>query len=633
MRNFILFFVFVLAACQNPSPKEVPTYDIQDLFDNISISGGYFSSSEESLIYSSNETGIYNIYEVDITSGSTEQLTFSDQESLFVSSYVPNSTDFIYSADKGGNEINHLYLQRRGGETIDITPGENEKSIFYQWSQDNTALYYLSNKRDSRYFDLYKMEIDTWEPTLVYENTENLSIADISNNEQYLLLSQSVTTSENKFYFVDLTAGKTLEISTAPGSYSSAGFSNDNSSFYYITDVDKEFSYLKKYTIDSDTDEVIYETDWDVMYSYLSKNETFRIIGINEDGKNVIRVFDTQTNEALNLPDFDGGDITSISFSDQENKIRVSVGSSKMPNDLFVYNLEDQSVKKLTNSLNPALDPSHLVEAEVIRYPSFDGLEIPAIYYKPLNASSQNKVPALVWVHGGPGGQSRANFSPLIQYLTNSGYAVLAVNNRGSSGYGKTFYKMDDKNHGEKDLQDCVWGKKWLQEQADIDPDKIGIIGGSYGGYMTMAAMTFTPDEFKVGVNIFGVTNWIRTLKSIPSFWEASRKALYDELGDPYSSDSIRLKKISPLFHANQVKNPVMVLQGANDPRVLQIESDEIVAELKKNNIPVNYVVFEDEGHGFLKKENQIEGYKQIKEFLDFYLKSQTLNVSPERID
>jgi dipeptidyl aminopeptidase/acylaminoacyl peptidase len=633
MKNLSLFLLLGLAACQSPAPKEVPTYDIQDLFDTINISGGYFSSSEDQLIYSSNESGIYNIYEVDIASGSTAQLTSSDQESLFVSSYVPNSSDFIYSADQGGNEINHLYLQKRGGETIDLTPGENEKSIFYQWSQDNTALYYLSNKRDSRYFDLYKMRIDTWEPTLVYENTENLSIADISNNEQFLLLSQSVTTSENKFYFVDLMAGKTVEISTSPGSYSSAGFSNDNSSFYYITDVDKEFSYLKKYTLDTGTDAVVYETDWDVMYSYLSKNETYRIIGINEDGKNVIRVFDTQTNEAVSLPDFDGGDITSISFSEQENKIRVSVGSSKMPNDLFVYNLEDQSVRKLTNSLNPAVDASHLVEAEVIRYPSFDGLDIPAIYYKPLTASSQNKVPALVWVHGGPGGQSRANFNPLIQYLTNNGYAVLAVNNRGSSGYGKTFYKMDDKNHGEKDLQDCVWGKKWLQEQADIDPEKIGIIGGSYGGYMTMAAMAFTPDEFKVGVNIFGVTNWIRTLKSIPSFWEASRKALYDELGDPYSSDSIRLKKISPLFHADQVKNPVMVLQGANDPRVLQIESDEIVAELEKNNIPVNYVVFEDEGHGFRKKENQIEGYKQIKEFLDFYLKSPPLNVSPERID
>ena len=180
---------------------------------------------------------------------------------------------------------------------------------------------------------------------------------------------------------------------------------------------------------------------------------------------------------------------------------------------------------------------------------------------------------------------------------------------------------MDDKNHGENDLKDCLWGKKWLQELEYIDAEKIGIIGGSYGGYMTMAAMTFTPDEFKVGVNIFGVTNWIRTLKSIPAYWEAGRKALYNELGDPYSADSIRLKKISPLFHANNIKNPVMVLQGANDPRVLQVESDEIVAEMQKNKVPLEYVVFDDEGHGFRKKENQLEGYRKIKEFLDYYLK------------
>jgi dipeptidyl aminopeptidase/acylaminoacyl peptidase len=203
----------------------------------------------------------------------------------------------------------------------------------------------------------------------------------------------------------------------------------------------------------------------------------------------------------------------------------LSVGSSKMPNDLFVYDLKEASLVQLTTSLNPVIDSKNLVKAEVVRYASFDGLEIPAIYYKPLNATSQNKVPALVWVHGGPGGQSRMNFNPLIQYLTNNGYAILAVNNRGSSGYGKSFYKMDDKNHGEKDLQDCIWGKKWLQELEYIDTERIGIIGGSYGGYMTMAAMTFTPEEFSVGVNIFGVTNWIRTLKSIPSFWEASRKA------------------------------------------------------------------------------------------------------------
>jgi len=180
---------------------------------------------------------------------------------------------------------------------------------------------------------------------------------------------------------------------------------------------------------------------------------------------------------------------------------------------------------------------------------------------------------------------------------------------------------MDDKNHGDKDLKDCIWGKKWLASQDYIDPEKIGIIGGSYGGYMTMAAMTFEPDEFAVGVNLFGVTNWLRTLKSIPPYWESFREALYQELGDPFSADSTRLHAISPLFHAHNVKNPVMVLQGANDPRVLQVESDEIVEAIKKKNVAVEYVVFPDEGHGFLKKENQIDGYSQVLTFLNNYLK------------
>ena len=584
--------------------------------------GGSFSSDEERLIYSSNESGIYNVYEVGISSGTITKLSSSELESFFVQSYVPASNDFIYTADKGGNEINHLYLQKRGGQTIDLTPGENEKSIFFKWSQDNAFLYYLSNKRDSKYFDLYKMDIGRQESRMVYENKDNLSLSSISNNEQYLLLSERLTTSENKFYLFDIIKGEKKEISTAPGSYSAAGFSNDNKGFYYITDVGKEFTYLNKYDIKTSESTVVFETNWDVMYSYSSKNEKYRIIGINEDGKNSIQVIDSNSNKPIEFPSFENADITGVSFSESEQKIRLSVGSSKMPNDLFVYDMETKSLVKLTNSLNKEIDPKSLVKAEVVRYQSFDGLEVPAIYYKPLIASTQNKVPAMVWVHGGPGGQSRMNFNPLIQYLTNSGYAILAVNNRGSSGYGKNFYKMDDKNHGDKDLQDCIWGKKWLQQQDYVDPERIGIIGGSYGGYMTMAAMTFTPDEFKAGVNIFGVTNWIRTLKSIPPFWEASRKALYNELGDPYSQDSIRLKKISPLFHAKQVKNPVMVLQGANDPRVLQVESDEIVAELMKNKIPVEYVIFEDEGHGFRKKENQIKGYGKIKDFLDFYLKS-----------
>ena len=636
MKNLIFFIsLFIIIGCNESPNGGVTKYDIEEFFNNVAISGGYFSSSEEKLIYSSNQSGIYNIYEVNINDGEVGQLTSSEKESFFIRSYVPDSDSFIYSADKGGNEISHLYLQDRDGKILDLTPGENEKSSFYKWSKDNSTLYYLSNKRDSKYFDLYKMEVGEWKSNLIYENNNNMSVSSISDNEEFLLLSNSITTSENEFYLLEIASGNLKEISNAPGSYSSAGFSNDNKSFYYITDVNKEFAYLMQYEIASGEASVLFETNWDVMYSYLIKSEKYRVIGINKDGKNTLKVYNEMENREIEFPSFEDGNIIGLEFSETENKMRLSVGSSKMPNNLYVYDLNDKSLVKLTNSLNPNIDSTNLVNAKVVRYKSFDGLEIPALFYAPLQATKNNKVPALVWVHGGPGGQSRMNFNPLIQYLNNQGYAILAVNNRGSSGYGKTFYKLDDKNHGENDLKDCIWGKKWLQDLDYIDSGKIGIIGGSYGGYMTMAAMTFTPDEFKVGVNIFGVTNWIRTLKSIPSYWEASRKALYDELGDPYSSDSIRLKKISPLFHASNVKNPVMVLQGANDPRVLQVESDEIVDALQKNEIPVEYVVFEDEGHGFRKKENQLEGYRKIKNFLDLYLKEETpvIEVTKKMID
>jgi dipeptidyl aminopeptidase/acylaminoacyl peptidase len=182
---------------------------------------------------------------------------------------------------------------------------------------------------------------------------------------------------------------------------------------------------------------------------------------------------------------------------------------------------------------------------------------------------------------------------------------------------------MDNQKHGDVDLKDCVAAKEYLAGLEYIDGEKIGIIGGSYGGYMVMAALTFEPEVFEAGVNIFGVTNWLRTLRSIPPYWESFREALYDEMGNPNTEDSVRLYNISPLFHADQVTKPLMVLQGANDPRVLQVESDEIVEAVKANDVPVVYELYPDEGHGFVKKENEIKGYGRIKEFLDEYLKGE----------
>ena len=628
--NFLIFFIAAITFAQ--SEKKPKEYTIEQFYENTRIGGGAFSNDESKLLISSDESGIFNLYEINLADKSKKAITSSKDESLFAVDYVPGSKEIIYSADKGGNEINHLYLLKPDGSSQDLTPGENEKAEFSGWNGDKTAMYYASNKRNPQFFDLYKMKISFWEPEMIYENNEGYSVSDISDSGNYVALSQPITTSENKMFLMNQDSGEITEISKPGFSYSATGFSKNEKTMFYTTDHGGEFSKLMAYDIESGNSKVVYETNWDVMYSSLSKDDTYRVIAINEDGTNKLILQENNSQKELEMPEIEDGNIVAASFSDSEDLLRLTVGTSRTPNNIYVYELKSKELTKLTNTLNPEINAEDLVSAEVVRYKSFDGLEIPAIYYKPLNATADNKKPALVWVHGGPGGQSRVGYFALIQYLVNHGYAVLAVNNRGSSGYGASFYKMDDKNHGEKDLQDVIYGKKWLASQDYINKDQIGIIGGSYGGYMTMAAMTFAPEEFEVGVNIFGVTNWLRTLRSIPPYWESFKNALYEELGDPNTQDSIRLKKISPLFHAEKVKNPIMVLQGANDPRVLQVESDEIVAAVKANDVPVEYMVFEDEGHGFIKKENEIKGYKQILAFLDKYLRDEDVKLPEESL-
>ena len=226
-----------------------------------------------------------------------------------------------------------------------------------------------------------------------------------------------------------------------------------------------------------------------------------------------------------------------------------------------------------------------------------------------------------MYVHGGPGGQTTKGYRALFQHLVNHGYAILGANNRGSSGYGKTYFHMDDRRHGEDDLKDIVAGRKYLESLDWVDGSNVGIIGGSYGGYMVAAALAFHPEAFDVGINIFGVTNWVRTLKSIPPWWESFKESLYDEMEDP-ATDEERHRRISPLFHASNIVKPTLVVQGANDPRVLQVESDELVAAIRKNGVPVEYVLFPDEGHGFRKRENRIAASEAYVKFLDQHLRA-----------
>ncbi|KAB1067649.1 S9 family peptidase [Tamlana haliotis] len=620
-----LILVLLLFSCKEKSKeieRQVNQYSIEQFMDNESVDGGSFSPDNSNLLITSNRTGIYNAYTIPIEGGEVTPITQSDSTSFFAESYFPNDNRILLQADDNGDEINHLFVRELDGSIADITPFPGAKSLFYGWSKDENFLYFGSNKRDPRFFDVYKLAIEDYSSEMIYQNNDGLDYSAMSDDENYIALSKAMNTNDEDLFIFNVNTNKTTKINANLSANFAQDFSKDNKTFYYTTDDGGEFLYLMSYHLDTKEKKKLLEKSWDISGFRLTNNEVYMVVYINEDGKNTIEVLDYETMKPIVLPDFDNKSITSVGFSSDEKWMRMYVGGSNSPSDLYTYNLETKKQTKLSHVLNKDINPEDLVTAKVIRYKSFDGTEIPAIYYLPHQASESNKVPAMVWVHGGPGGQTRQNFSALIQYLVNHGYAVLAVNNRGSSGYGKTFFQMDDKKHGETDLQDCVEGKNWLVQQTEIDGEHIGIIGGSYGGYMTMAALTYTPEEFDVGVNLFGVTNWMRTLKSIPPYWESFRVALYKELGDPFTADSVRLKRISPLFHTDKVTKPLIVLQGAKDPRVLQIESDEIVASVRENDVPVEYVLFEDEGHGFVKKENQIEAYSSILNFLDKYLKN-----------
>ena len=627
--------VLVLAACfviscqKLADEKPIKRYTIRQFMDNIQINGGSFSPDDSKVLISGKETGIFNAEEIDIKTGEKKALTNSTDNAVFALSYFPEDERMAYTSDKGGDEITHIYVRNPDGSTVDLIQDSTAKAQFAGWSYNKKLMYYTSNSRDKKYFDLYNVQIAGGEKkiypsTLLYKNEKGLNPDVVSNDDRYIALSESITTNNSNMYLVDTQTRKLQLLSKHDGDvqYNPQYFSMDGKKLFYLTDEGSEFTYLASYDVATGEKQKVEEAPWDIMYANLSHNGKYRVVAISNDARTEIKIYnESDGGKLVSISGLPEGDITGVNISDSEKLMSFYVSSSKSPSNLFIYDFDSKEVKQLTNTMSKEIDPNDLVAGEVVRFKSFDGMEIPCLLYKPKGLKEGEKVPALLWIHGGPGGQSRLNYSASLQHLVNHGYAVLAVNNRGSSGYGKSFFAADDRKHGNEDLKDCVESKKLLASLPWIDSDKIGIYGGSYGGYMVMAALAFAPEEFKVGVNLFGVTNWLRTLKSFPPYWESARKALYTELGDPFTSDSVALFNKSPLFHAAKITKPLIVLQGHNDPRVLQVESDEIVAAAKKNGVPVEYVIFPDEGHGFLKKENNIKASEEVLKFLDKYLR------------
>lgn len=607
------------------SSSQLARYSARDFFETTAFSlagsGRYaFSPDGRSLLISSDQSGVFNAYSLPVAGGAPVALTSSPDNATFAISYFSNDERVLVTSDRGGNELNHLYVRERDGTLRDLTPGDRLKAQFVGWAADGRTFWVATNERNPQMFDVYAYDAGTLQRRLVFQN-EGFTPAAVSPDGRYVALVKSHSSANSDIYLAELgstTAPRLITQHEGNVEYGPYTFTPDGRSLVYGTNEHGEWAQAWTYDLASGRRERLVAADWDVMNVGFSPSGRYRVHSLNADASTQVTI--TGPNgRTIALRGVPQGDLGGIRFNRDETAIAFTVASDTSPSDIFVADLATGQARRLTRALNPRIEERQLVEGRVVRFPSYDGTQIPGILYRPREASASNPVPAVVLVHGGPGGQSRRGYSAMVQHLVNNGYAVYAINNRGSSGYGKTFYHMDDRKHGDVDLRDVVASRAFL-ENMDWISDRVAVMGGSYGGYMTAAALAFHPEEFDAGINIFGVTNWVRTLQSIPPWWGAQRVALFDEMGDP-ANDAERHRRISPLFHARNIRRPMLVVQGANDPRVLQVESDELVAAARGNNVPVEYIVFPDEGHGFLRKENRVRASDAYLAFLNQQLR------------
>ncbi|HEY6925806.1 MAG TPA: DUF885 family protein, partial [Steroidobacteraceae bacterium] len=607
-------------------------YTIEQLMGSDTIGGLAFSPDDSKILISSTRSGVANLYSIPVGGGAPRALTES-KEPCIPYGYFPRDERVLYAADVGGNELTHLFVRELDGSTHDVTPGPKLRARFVGWAPDGRSFFAATNERDARFFDLYEFAAEGYDRHLLFQNDAGYQIRAVSPDRRYVAVSRIVDNANTYAYLYD-THTKTLRrLTPEDGAIASEPqvFSPDSSQLYLTTDEGREFEYLVRLDLQTGQTRTVYQTEWDVEEARLSHDGHYLIVAVDEDARTTLRLIEPATLTQVAIPFAGPGTTESFSISPRERLAGVVQANGDAPGDVFVVDLKSGKRKHLLSGRAPGVAQSDLVPGTVVRFSSYDGVTIPGVLYVPRGLEKTHEAPAVVWVHGGPGGESTIGYQPAIQFLVNNGYVVYAINNRGSSGSGRTFNHLDDHKHGDADLDDVVASKRMLIATGYVAPSRIAIVGGSYGGYMTLAGLAFRPNAFAAGVDMYGVANWPRLLRNTPPWWEDLRRLLATEMGD-VQKDAAYLSDISPVNHADTIVKPLLVLQGANDPRVLQQESDDIVAKVRARAVPVEYVVFPDEGHGFRRKANEVRAYQTMVSFLDKYVKAAPLQES-ERLN
>lgn len=589
-----------------------------------------FSSDGRYLAFISDQTGQPQAYRVPVDGPPDivrwpDQLTFEDERVLWLQcSPAPGDSRILMARDRGGDENAHLYLfDPDTGVERCLTEGcENVMHIPGEWSRDGRTVLFSANRDYPGLFGLYRQTVDESDAELIWQSKEPgyLYNAAAHPDGSRVVVVRMGRTFEHDLLEVDLATGTAsiLEAQADPAQCVQVAYAKDGRSLYAVTDQGSDFLYLARHDLTTGLSEKLVHPNWDVEFMAQSPDGRYLAYAINEEGYSRLELIDQATGLIRPGPDMGEPGVIgwwdeTLSFSADGRRLAFSFTSSRKTSDIYIWNLDLDSLQELqvvTRMPSGGIALEAFAAPELIYYPTFDGREIPAWFFMPAGAGGD--VPVVVIVHGGPESQSRPYFHFLSQYLAHHGFAVLVPNVRGSTGYGKAYSHLDDVELRLDSVADLAHAAYWLRDQPGIDGGRIAVQGGSYGGFMVLAALAFYPELWAAGVDIVGISNFVTFLENTSDYRRQHRESEYGSLAEHREF----LESVSPLNHAEEIRAPLLVIHGANDPRVPLSEAEQLVDRLREHGSRAELLVFSDEGHGISKLKNKLIAYPAIAEFL-----------------
>ena len=623
--HFLVCLMLLVSVCPLVTGTTSATDDLERsvaLMAKIGASGSpSFSPDGTRLAFVSNLNGIPQVWTMAATGGFPTLVTAFDDPVGFVT-WSPDGKWLAFNVAPGGGFNEQIYIARPdGSELLRLTEGGKENNFLGDWTPDSRYIFFSSNRRSGSSTDSYLLDVASGQMRMVAENRGVGGISDVSRDGKYAIVSRLINRGDNNLYLINLMDGKEALLTPheGPGSFFGGEFAPEGRTVYFASNKDRDLIAFARVKIDEKgqagpVEVLAARDDAELSGSVMNDEGTLIALVWNVAGRSELSFYDVKNSRVMAGPKLPAEIAGGLEFTKAGERLAVVLSGSAAPPDIWAFDLRTRQLTQLTHSPRAGIDVTKMVPPELVHYTAHDGLQMSGWLYRTRDA----KGPIVLSFHGGPEGQERPGFNSTYQALLARGIAVFAPNVRGSSGFGKKFVNLDNGALRENGIRDIKASVDYVVRSGVADPRRVGIIGGSYGGYMVMAGLTEYPELFAAGANLFGIVNFETFFKNTQPWMAAISKIEY---GNP-ETESQMLRRLSPIHSIDRIKAPTLVLHGANDTNVPVIEAEQVVENLKRRNVPVEYVLFPDEGHGWRKTPNRIRSTVAIVRFFETYLKA-----------